>query len=127
MDNQKWWKNIDKKAEEISPKKIKKVAVYLIILAIAALAVVTSVYTVNDKQQAVVTTFGKVTSVTDPGLHFKLPFGIQKATLVEVNVHRKIEIGYRSSENQDGTAVDTTLVDAESKMISGDYNIVNCD
>ena len=43
-------------------------------------------YTVDDNQQAVVTTFGKVTDITDAGVHFKLPFGIQNVHKVDVNV-----------------------------------------
>ena len=48
----------------------------------------TCFYTVDDKQQAVVTTFGKVTDVTDAGVHFKLPFGIQRVQKVDVNVYQ---------------------------------------
>ena len=103
-------------------KKYKK----LIIIAAVALAVIIGVltcfYTVDDKQQAVVTTFGKVTDVTDAGLHFKLPFGIQQTHKVDVNVYQKIELGYNTSA--DGTAVTNT---SESTMITGDYNIVNVD
>ena len=69
----------------------------------------------------VVTTFGKVTDVTDAGVHFKLPFGIQQVKKVEVNVYQKIELGYRTEG--DGYTVQTN----ESTMITGDYNIVNVD
>ncbi len=139
MDNQKWWKNVQDKSgfsDEFPPKKIKSLIVTVLIIVVAAFAVLSSVYTVNDKQQAVVTTFGKVTSVEDPGIHFKLPFGIQKAHHVDVNVYRKIEIGYRSTPESHSHAqqnysalgkTDSVTVDDESKMISGDYNIVNCD
>ena len=103
-------------------KKLKK----KIILAAVALAVIIGVltcfYTVDDKQQAVVTTFGKVTDVTDAGLHFKLPFGIQQAHKVDVNVYQKIELGYNTTT--DGAAVTNT---SESTMSTGDYNIVNVD
>ena len=78
----------------------------------------TCFYTVDDKQQAVVTTFGKVTDVTDAGVHFKLPFGIQSVRKVDVNVYQKIELGYNSYGN---------TVTNESAMITGDYNIVNVD
>ena len=139
MDNQKWWKQ-----QGESPKKVifpnvkfKKILPLIIIAVIILLAILSSVYTVNDKQQAVVTTFGKVTSIEDPGIHLKLPFGIQKANLVDVNVYRKIEIGYRSAPNDNQQAdsyatpeyayEDGYAVESESKMISGDYNIVNCD
>jgi membrane protease subunit HflK len=86
------------------------------------LLVFTSFYTVDDKQQAVVTTFGKVSDITQPGLHFKIPFGIQQVHKVDVNVYQKIELGYITDE--DGHAVTKTN---ESAMITGDYNIVNVD
>lgn len=57
-------------------------------------------------------------------MHFKLPFGIQHAEKVDVNVYQKIELGYRSNA-QNVEAYDT--IENESKMITGDYNIVNVD
>ncbi len=96
-------------------------------LAIAALIVFlvigafSSFYTVDDKQQAVVTTFGKVTDVTDAGVHFKLPFGIQKIKTVDVHVFQKIELGYTTDKD------DYMTKTSESTMITGDYNIVNVD
>jgi len=98
----------------------------LILICAAALFLVVGVlscfYTVDDKQQAVVTTFGKVTDITDAGLHFKLPFGMQKVQKVDVNVYQKIELGYDTES--DGNY--TTKAN-ESTMITGDYNIVNVD
>ena len=89
----------------------------MVVLALAG----TCYYTVDDKQQAVVTTFGKVTDVTDAGVHFKLPFGIQQVEKVDVNVYQKIELGYSSSGNP------YEVNESESTMITGDYNIVNVD
>ena len=107
------------------PTDIKSIRKYAIIGALALVLIIgifTCFYTVDDKQQAVVTTFGKVTDITDPGLHFKLPFGIQQAHKVDVNVYQKIELGYIT--NSDGS---TRTVNDESTMITGDYNIVNVD
>ena len=92
-------------------------AVILVALALAA----TCFYTVDDKQQAVVTTFGKVTGVTDAGVHFKLPLGIQQVRKVDVNVYQQIKLGY---EDVDGGY---DVNESESAMITGDYNIVNVD
>ena len=102
-------------------KKIAKIVIFAVIALVLVIGVFTSFYTVDDKQQAVVTTFGKVSEITDPGLHFKLPFGIQQAHMVDVNVYQKIELGYTSEE--DGEAANPE----ESTMITGDYNIVNVD
>ena len=103
-------------------KKARNV-ILTVVLALAVLAAAGSCfYTVDDKQQAVVTTFGKVSDITDAGLHFKLPFGIQQVEKVDVNVYQKIELGYSS------TGYDQYQVNPkESTMITGDYNIVNVD
>lgn len=98
----------------------------LIFLAIGLIFLFTLIgtcwYTVDEQETAVVTTFGRVTATNGAGIHFKIPFGIQKVKTVETNVYQKIEIGYATKE--DGTY---TSVESESKMITGDYNIVNVD
>ena len=96
-------------------KTILAVLLALVVISMAG----TCWYTVDDKEQAVVTTFGKVTDVVDAGIHFKLPFGIQQAHKVSTNVYQKIELGYSSSGN--------SFNESESTMITGDYNIVNVD
>ena len=92
-----------------------------ILAVLLALVVISAVgtcwYTVDDKEQAVVTTFGKVTDVVDAGIHFKLPLGIQQAYKVSTNVYQKIELGYTSGSSDFNSS--------ESTMITGDYNIVS--
>ena len=113
--------NIDPK-KPFNLKKLKRLLIGVFAVIFVMILAGTCFYTVDDKQQAVVTTFGKVTDVTDAGVHFKLPFGIQQAKKVDVNVYQKIELGYRS-DGKDGYTVNTD----ESSMITGDYNIVNVD
>ncbi len=105
-------------------KKILRWAITAAVILVAFAIASTCWYTVDEKQQAVVTTFGKVTDVTDAGMHFKLPFGIQQVHKVNVNVYQKIELGYTTSAAASG-AYET--IEKESKMITGDYNIVNVD
>ena len=104
------------------PGNFKKYLPIAVIALVLILGLSSAFYTVDDKQQAVVTTFGKVTDITEPGLHFKLPFGIQQVRRVDINVYQKIELGYATQEN--GTTISNT---SESTMITGDYNIVNVD
>lgn len=110
-----------KPKSNFSFKKVGKTVliVFLVLLGLAIAS--TCFYTVDDKQQAVVTTFGKVTGVTDAGVHFKLPLGIQRVQKVDVNVYQKIELGYST----DPYAYDTD--NTNSTMITGDYNIVDVD
>lgn len=108
MENETYGKTPVDKAKLI---KIIACGVIALVLLVVGL---NCFYTVDDKQQAVVTTFGKVTDVTDAGVHFLIPF-VQKAEKVDVNVYQKFEIGYGGGNV------------AESTMITGDYNIVNVD
>ena len=116
-------------APKSSPGKTKrnlppvgKILGLIFVIVLAGIIALTCWYTVDDKQQAVVTTFGKVTDVTDAGVHFKFPLGIQDVHKVNVNVYQKIELGYRSDTTADSGY---EVIEEESKMITGDYNIVN--
>lgn len=104
------------------PKIPYKAILGIVIILICLIAVSNSAYTVNDQQQAVVLTFGKVTNVVGAGMHFKLPDPIQSVIKVPVQQTQKLELGYRSQGS--GKYVS---VDEESKMITGDFNIINID
>ena len=108
--------------EKVIFKKVFRIALIALTAIVVLIGALTCFYTVDDKQQAVVTTLGRVTDIADPGLHFKLPFGLQQVDKVDVNVYQKIELGYTT--NSDGS---TSTNDTESVMITGDYNIVNVD
>ncbi|MGI6742469.1 MAG: FtsH protease activity modulator HflK [Eubacteriales bacterium] len=104
--------------------KIIKIGLLILAAVILIILASTCFYTVNDKQRGVITTFGKVTGIADAGIHFKIPFGIQHVDKVDVNIYQKIEIGYRSKDSGGGNY---DVVENESKMITGDYNIINVD
>ena len=114
---QNGWNNSQPQKRKPSFKKIGNAALVAVIILMLFIGSTTCFYTVDDKQQAVVTTFGKVTDITGAGVHFKLPFGIQQVKKVDVNVYQKIELGYTPNDYVNSTS--------ESTMITGDYNIVN--
>ena len=105
-------------------KKIIKFSLLILAAVVLIIMLSTCFYTVNDKQRGVITTFGKVTGIADAGIHFKIPFGIQQVHKVDVNIYQKIEIGYRSKDSGVGSY---DVIENESKMITGDYNIINVD
>ncbi len=107
--------------KKVSAKGIVRGVLIALLVLLVLILVGTCFYTVDDKQQAVVTTFGKVTDVTDAGVHFKLPFGIQSVEKVDVNVYQQIKLGYETTSYGD------EFNTHESSMITGDYNIVNVD
>ena len=86
----------------------------VILLIIVAL---NATYTINEQEQAVLVTLGKASSVTTPGLHFKIPF-VQDVIKVDTTI-QGFSIGY--DEYSD------TSKESESLMITSDYNFVNVD
>jgi modulator of FtsH protease HflK len=82
----------------------------------------TTWYTVDESEQAVVITFGKAdTTVTDSGLHFKLPWPIQRAEILSKETF-SLQFGYK--QDKGGELVS---YDKETKMITGDEYIVLTD
>ena len=116
------WAQAQRPKKPFDARKFGRRLLVAVIVVMLAVGAGTCFYTVDDKQQAVVTTFGKVTDVTDAGVHFMLPFGIQQVHKVDVHVYQKIELGYTTNPGG-GYATKTK----ESAMITGDYNIVNVD
>ena len=90
-----------------------------IVAAVAAVAVLgfNSVYSINEQENAVVTTLGSPQAVTTPGLHFKIPF-IQQVRRVDMTI-KGLGIGYVPGTSES--------IPDESLMITSDYNFVNVD
>jgi modulator of FtsH protease HflK len=88
-----------------------------------------SFYTVQPEERAVVKRFGNVTGITDPGLHFKLPFGIDRAQLVATERVLKQEFGFRTEPGKPDTEGRTRFSPQEfpdeSLMLTGDLNVVD--
>ena len=81
------------------------------------LAILSSIYTIDPGEVGVIQRFGKLSTFTDPGLHFKVPF-VDSLTKVNVEKIRRIEIGFRSDRRR-------INVLQESLMITKDENIVD--
>ena len=90
------------------------------------IGVYTSFYTVQPEGQAVVKRFGKVVAISDPGLHFKLPYGIDRQYFVPTERVLKHEFGFRTADIRDGTAYRKTDADrTESLMLTGDLKVID--
>ncbi|NSL51267.1 FtsH protease activity modulator HflK [Calidifontibacillus erzurumensis] len=82
----------------------------------------TSWYTVDESEQAVLLTFGKIDEgIIDPGLHFKMPWPIQDVKKLSKETF-SLQFGYRE---ENGEVVEEFPED--TKMITGDENIVLAD
>lgn len=92
-----------------------------------AVMVLSSFYTVQPSEEAVIIRMGRYLDTTSPGLHFKLPFGIDSAIKVKTKLVLQEEFGFRSSESssQDHTTYQKDSFSKESLMLTGDLNVAD--
>ena len=93
----------------------------LVLVGLLALAAWTAYYTVPSDSVAVIQRFGKYLKEVPPGLHFKLPFGVDVASVVPVKRQLKQEFGFATPGARDAfqTSKDGRL---ETEMVTGDLN-----
>jgi len=93
------------------------------VLVVVALLIVawTSFYTVAAESEGVVLRFGKYLKTVNPGLHFKLPLGIDEVTVLPTRRQLKLEFGFFSSGYTNVDQAGREQVD-EKSMVTGDLN-----
>jgi len=99
-------------------------AVIAVVIVIAAVA--SSVYSVQTDGQAVIKRFGRVVSIKPPGLHFKLPFGVDRSTFIPTERVLKEEFGFRTVQPGRQTSYSkNSTTETESLMLIGDLNVID--
>lgn len=109
--------NFDFEIKDLNPKTVKKVVLIVVAVVAAIILVSQSFYSVKEQEAAVLLTFGNAETVSEPGLHFKIPF-IQQVEKVDTTI-QSFAIGYDINTNESR--------EEESLMITSDYNFINVD
>ncbi|MHB1314680.1 MAG: FtsH protease activity modulator HflK [Christensenellales bacterium] len=107
----------------IPQKKIKRIAV-LVLIGILAIIALTGLYRVEQGEQAVVLTFGRLTDTKEPGLYWHIPMiqEIRKQSKTQIYT---LEYGFRTETTATSTSIATySDVESESMILTGDQNIV---
>ena len=125
--------------EHFTPQKVGK---YLspAVLTLAVLGIIlvillgTSIYIVDQTEEAVITRFGRYIATKGPGLQFKLPFGIDRNYTVNVKTVQTENFGFRAIKSE-RSPLYTNQVSFpvgryasqtnESTMLTGDLNIID--
>jgi len=103
---------------------MKKFLTFVIILAVI-IFILTGLYTIDPEEVGVIQRFGKYINTTEPGLHFKIPFGVDRLTKVKVKHVYKEEFGFRTLQSGVQTKYSARSYDYESIMLTGDLNIAD--
>jgi len=117
--------NVFKTAKDKMPKvnlnKAISVGIFVFLLVVSAL---TCFYSVGPDEVGVVRRFGKYVRQTSPGLHFKVPFSIEKVNNVKVKYIFKEEFGFRTEKPGVITRYSSKSFYEESLMLTGDLNVL---
>jgi modulator of FtsH protease HflK len=111
-------------------KKFKGGPALILVAILVVAGAWTAWFTVQPEETGIVQRFGKVMRTAGPGLHFKLPLGVEKARMVPTARVLKEEFGFRtvsvSAVAGEKTRYDTrgTYKD-ESLMLTGDLNVID--
>ena len=113
--------SIELKMPNINPSFIK----IGIIAVVALLVLATAFFQVRPEETGVIMRFGKFVRTTDPGLHLKLPLGIERVIKVPVQRQLKMEFGFRTTTPGIRTEYRVTPdAKREAVMLTGDLNVV---
>ncbi|MCZ6651068.1 MAG: protease modulator HflK, partial [Acidobacteria bacterium] len=103
----------------VNPRSLLRIGV----VAAVILVVLTSWFQVGPESVAVVLRFGAINREVPPGLHLKLPFGLEKVYIVETQRQLKEEFGFRTLQAGVNTRYSQSNFDSESLMLTGDLNV----
>jgi membrane protease subunit HflK len=93
----------------------------LVVIVVMLIWLSSGIYLVKPDEQGVVLRFGEYTRTTSAGLHYHLPYPVERVETPKVTVVNRVEVGYRSGGVRSGSADITE----ESLMLTGDENIVD--
>ncbi len=100
------------------PKKWIGVGISVIVILVILFS---TFYTVKPDEVGVIKRFGRYTRITEPGLHFRIPFA-ETVTKVRVRHVFKEEFGFRTLQAGIKTIYAPQRLDDESLMLTGDLN-----
>ncbi len=106
------------KLPAVNWKMVRLIAMALLVLIL----VFTTYYTIDPEETGLVLRFGQYVRPSDPGLHFKIPFGIESVMKVPVQRQLKEEFGFRTLRAGVQSQYSTKPYAEESNMLTGDLN-----
>ena len=104
------------------PEFNTRLILYGVIAILALWLIFSSAYTVDADEVGVIQRFGKYVRTAQPGLHFKMPWGIESVQKVKVQRVFKEEFGFRTERAGIRTEYARGDFQEESLMLTGDLN-----
>ena len=104
-------------------KNLKPFLTFFVVLLLI-FGAMSTFYTVQPDEEAVSIRLGKYTITNGPGLHFKLPFGIDRVIKLQTKRVHQLEFGFRTRDTSAGRMrFSKNVYENESLMLTGDLNV----
>ena len=103
------------------PKPPLRLIAFIGLVILGLILVWTSYYTVPAESEAVVLRFGKFLKIVEPGLHFKIPLGVDEYTEVQTRRQLKLEFGFYTAGYTNPDQPSRQQLE-EKSMVTGDLN-----
>jgi membrane protease subunit HflK len=100
----------------------RRVVGWVVLAIVVIFFLASTFYTVGPEEVGIVLRLGKYVRSTDPGLHVKLPFTIERVIKVPVQRQLKEEFGFRTVRAGVRSQYSTRGYTDESNMLTGDLN-----
>jgi len=108
---------------EMPPMPNWRVVVGVVVLIALGYGLLSAVYTVDADSEAVVLRLGKLHGTIGPGLHFKIPFGVDRVGIVPVRKVETLEFGFETvTPGRRTTYRQIPEAQEVSLMLTGDLN-----
>lgn len=107
-------------------QNLSKIVPTVIVVLIALGVILSSFYSIEPNEVGVIRRFGQYIKTTPSGLHWKLPFNIDRLDKVPVDLVYKEEFGFRTERaDTRRTQYSPQAYDDESIMLTGDLNVLD--
>ena len=104
-----------------SAAQIAAIIIGALLIVLLIVVLLTFSYTVGAESEGVVLRFGKFFKTVEPGLHFKLPLGIDAVTVLPIRRQLKLEFGFSTAGYTNPLQVGQDP-EEEKSMVTGDLN-----
>lgn len=98
---------------------------FIVILLFIMASLKGLIYSIGPDEVGVIQRFGKFIGLSSPGLHAKIPFGIDRVIPIKVEKVFKEEYGFKTIEPGVRTKYSSGNYQDESLMLTGDLNILD--
>lgn len=103
-------------------KKARKFVVPAIVVVVALVGFTSAVYQIPTDSVGVVLRFGKYAGEVQPGLRFKVPFGVDRISILPVKRQLKQEFGFGTKGGGNPYQYNSQGFSKEKRMVTGDLN-----